>query len=231
MKLVFIHGAGNNASVWEKVISRLKDFECVAFDLPGHGEKRDEAGKNSISDYADWVCENIKHLGDIIVVGHSMGGAIVLDVISRGLENVKGGVLISTGLKLRVNPKILDGLKEDFRKTAEKIAQWAVAQGNKDVLEEAKKIFTSCAPEVVYGDFVACDKFDGKALVSNIKVPVLVLVGSEDIMTPIKLSQEIESTITGSKLVIIEGAGHMLSLEKPDEVSHYIASFVEEIEK
>jgi len=157
MRLVFIHGAGNNADVWKDVISKLGDFQCVAFDLPGHGKRRDESGRESISDYADWVCERLKPFSDVIVIGHSMGGAVVLDILSRGLEGVRGGILISTGLRLRVNPKILEGLKINYQKTIEKVAQWAVAEGNRGALEETIRIFKSCAPEVTYKDFLACD--------------------------------------------------------------------------
>ncbi|OFX13088.1 MAG: hypothetical protein A2V59_09365 [Armatimonadetes bacterium RBG_19FT_COMBO_69_19] len=73
-------------------------------------------------------------------------------------------------------------------------------------------------PAVLLRDFLACSVFDVRARLGDLRVPTVVVCGAEDRMTPPALGEELARSIPDARRVVIEGAGHMLMLEKPDEV-------------
>jgi pimeloyl-ACP methyl ester carboxylesterase len=81
-------------------------------------------------------------------------------------------------------------------------------------------------PEVVYGDYLACNSFNIANRLHEMTAPTLVICGSDDKMTPIANSQHLAQHITGAKLISIEGAGHMLAQEQPELVSTSIIEFL-----
>jgi pimeloyl-ACP methyl ester carboxylesterase len=81
-------------------------------------------------------------------------------------------------------------------------------------------------PSVLYGDFLACDAFDVSARLADIAAPTIILCGAEDRMTPPKHSAFLKARIRGASIEILPDAGHMLMLEKPDEVAARIEVFV-----
>ena len=95
------------------------------------------------------------------MIGHSMGGAITMDLALRFPAFPKGLILVGTGAKLRVLPCILDEIKDDFAKTVEFVCALSFA---KDVPEEMLNVaieeMLKNSPEVLHGDFSACERFD-----------------------------------------------------------------------
>ena len=83
--------------------------------------------------------------------------------------------------------------------------------------------------ETVFNDFTACDGFNVMGRIGSLSIPALVICGAEDRFTPVKYSQYLAGSIPGAGLVLIEGAGHMVMIERPDEVNKAIDTFVENI--
>jgi pimeloyl-ACP methyl ester carboxylesterase len=83
-------------------------------------------------------------------------------------------------------------------------------------------------PTVVYGDLLACSNFNVEEQTKEISVPTRVICGSEDKMTPLKLSEYLVDNLPNASLSSVEGAGHMVMLEKPEEVSKDIRAFLED---
>jgi pimeloyl-ACP methyl ester carboxylesterase len=81
-------------------------------------------------------------------------------------------------------------------------------------------------PEVLHGDFVACDAFDVLGHLAGIAAPALVLCGTQDYLTPLKYSTYLRDQIPGATLHLVEGAGHMVMVEQPESVSRALASFL-----
>jgi len=94
------------------------------------------------------------------------------------------------------------------------------------LISESEKQLSKINPKVLLGDFVACDNFDIRDRIKEIKIPTLIIVGEKDCMTPPSYSQFLAENILGAQLEIIKDAGHMVMLEKPDEVSKLIVSFI-----
>jgi pimeloyl-ACP methyl ester carboxylesterase len=83
-------------------------------------------------------------------------------------------------------------------------------------------------PKVVLGDFRACDVFDVRDRLSEIRPPVLIISGEDDLLTPPKFSQYLSEKIEGARRVHLQAAGHLMSLEKPEEVNQAIRGFIED---
>ena len=227
--LVLIHGAGGSHLDWPPQIRRLSPYRVNALDLPGHG-RSSSPGLHSIAEYAGAVRSFIDTLDEphVILVGHSMGGAIVQTLGLDPPSNVVGMVLIASGARLRVAPEIMEGVQKDFTRAVERITALAWSDdAPPEMTELGKRLMLRNDPNVMYGDFQACDHFDLMDRLDQIDLPTLVICGSADRLTPAKFSHYMAGEIDGSRLELIEGAGHMVMLEKPEVTAKVILQFGE----
>jgi pimeloyl-ACP methyl ester carboxylesterase len=206
-------------------------FDVLSFDLPGHGDSRGEP-ETSIEGYAERIFNwlSSRNLNKVIVGGHSMGGGIALTMSMMAPERVTALVLVSTGARLRVHPKILQltSSEEQFQRAAELVTSWSFSDSADARLRElALQRMEEVKAEVTHSDFHACNDFDLMDQLRGIRAPTLVICGEEDLMTPVKYSQYLADQISGASLHIISGAGHMVMLEKPVEVAGKIREFVQ----
>jgi pimeloyl-ACP methyl ester carboxylesterase len=227
--VLFIHGAGGGQYTWSYQKGFFeKQFNPIVIELPGHGESGEE-GEEEIGRYAEHVRTFLKTLGlqKVFLVGHSMGGAIVQTLALIHPEMIKGIVLVGTGARLKVLPMILDGIKNNFEETVKKINQFAYSQkASSDLIEKGVSTMLQCRAEVLYGDFLACDRFDFMNEVGKINLSTLILCGDDDQLTPIKYSQFLQSRIKGSKMEVLPNAGHMAMMESPQAFNEKIGEFI-----
>lgn len=226
-KLVFIHGAGESHKVWTYQTNRFTD--SLAFDLPGHPSGK---GENTIEGYAAFVDDFVaqRKLSSVVLAGHSMGGAIVLKLALEEPSYLRGIVLVATGARLRVTPLILEGIKTDYANATKLVIDYAFSPQTPDWLKERSLMeMRRIRPEVTLGDFQACDKFDSMKDIQRIGIPSLIICGSEDRLTPVKYSEYLNRSISGSRLVVVQGAGHMVMMEKPSQVNEAIEMFLDEL--
>lgn len=227
--ILFIHGAGGGQFTWSLQKGFFeKQFNPIIIELPGHGESGGE-GEEEIGKYAEHVHAFLKalNLPKIFLVGHSMGGAIVQTLALTHPEVIKGIVLVGTGAKLRVFPMILEGIKNNFEETIPKIVQFVYSRkAPRELIERGMNDMMRCRPEVLYGDFLACDRFEIMNQVERMDLPTLVLCGDEDELTPVKFSQFLHQHIKGSKFEIIPNAGHMVMMESPEAFNEKVREFI-----
>jgi pimeloyl-ACP methyl ester carboxylesterase len=226
MKILFIPGSGAGKEVWTYQTRYFADSEGIA--LPGHP---DGEPCTSIDGYVEWLRGYIRQKGykDVVLAGHSLGGGIAqLYGLKYGNE-LKALILLGTGARLRVRPDILESVKSmigndsAWRKYLEDShTGWPDSEIAKIELEARMKI----GPAVLLNDFLCCDKFDIMDKVQNIKLPTLVLCGTEDVMTPVKYARYLADKVAGSTTVIIDGGTHMVFIEKPKEVNQAIEKFL-----
>jgi pimeloyl-ACP methyl ester carboxylesterase len=88
---------------------------------------------------------------------------------------------------------------------------------------------SSIRPTLLHGDLLACDQFDVTSRLENIHIPVLVLCGTDDQLTPRRYSESLAGQIPGAALQIIDGAGHLVMLEQPRRVAGLISVFFKSI--
>ncbi len=227
--ILFIHGAGGGQYTWgcQKGFFE-KDFNPVIVELPGHGASGGE-GEEEIGKYGEQVYAFLKALGlqKVFLVGHSMGGAIAQTLALAHAEVIKGIVLVGTGARLKVFPMIFDGIKSNFEESVRMINRYAFSpKVPADLLEKAISFMLQYRPEILYGDFLACDRFDAMSEVEKIALPTLILCGQDDQLTPVKYSQFLNSRIKGSKLEVVPNAGHMVMMESPQAFNESVKKFV-----
>ncbi|MBI5082311.1 MAG: alpha/beta hydrolase [Chloroflexi bacterium] len=226
--IILIHGAGGSHLHWPPQLRHAKDLRVIAVDLPGHG-KTGGAGCESLEEYAKAIIELMNELKieKAIIGGHSMGGGIAQLLALDYAERVAGLVLVGTSAKLRVAQQILDGVKNNFAATVEMIVEWSFASSTPPQVKQlARQRMTETDPDVLWNDFNACNNFDVVARVNQIKTPTLIMVGSADKMTPEKFSRSLAEQIAGSQLKVFPDAGHMLTLERMEEVTGEIRSWM-----
>lgn len=244
-RLIFIHGAGSNADFWHE--QRVAFPDAHYLDLPGHMSRSErypthnieqsnyELRITKIDTYADFVAEYIEREGldGVVLNGHSMGGAITLTLALRRPSWLRAIVLTGTGARLRVLPRLLELLREDYPAAVDSILEesFAPPQGGLTYAQKARlngtrRQILRTPQEVTLADYEACDRFDVMEQVGLINVPALCIVGAQDQMTPPRYSEYLHSRIRGSHLEVMADAGHMLPLEKPAEYNERVADFL-----
>jgi pimeloyl-ACP methyl ester carboxylesterase len=226
--LVLVHGAGGSHLDWPSSLRRLKGANVYALDLPGHG-RSEGAGRSSIAAYRDFLLAFLDGLDleRATVVGHSMGGAISLDLALHYLDRLVGLILMGSGARLRVLPAILTGILSDFETTVGLVCDYAYGPGASEQLKRlGRQRLSKTPPEVLHGDYAACDAFDVMERLGEIRCPTLVIGGTADMLTPPKYSVYLRDHIPGAELVLVNAAGHMVMLEKPEVVSRAVSKFI-----
>ena len=226
---VVIHGAGGSHLSHSKELRQSRIVNPVCVDLAGHG-KSPGKGHTSIGDYAIEVVAlmNALSIDSARIIGHSMGGAIAQGLALEHADRVSGLVLIATGARLRVNPQLIKSVVNDREATIENLNRWMWSKNAPaQTREQSLKIMRQMEPEVIAGDFLACDRFDIRERLGDIDCPTLIVAGENDKMTPVGLSQELADRIAASELMIVPGGSHMTMLEDSETVVAAIENWIE----
>lgn len=226
--LVFIHGSGGNSNTWAHQYAKLhRNYNIAAVNLPGHG-RSDGPGEQDVSQYVLRLKEilDVLKLERPILIGHSLGAAIALSFAAKYPYDLSGVVSVGGGLTMPVNPDILDGLQKQPNVIIDMICKISLARENRPKFFDSLRASLAQTPiDVLADDMLACSKFDLKRKLKKISVPVLVICGVEDKMTPPASSEQIAAGIACAKLTLIEGAGHMVMMEKPSEFNEALRDF------
>ena len=228
---VFIHGAGLDHTVWA-LQSRWLAFHAwnvLAVDLPGHG-RSDGSPRPDIGAMADWVLAiaAAAGAGSAALIGHSMGALVALEAAARKPERVSSLVLVGSAAVMPVHPDLLAAAKANAHAAIDMVnlrgygyaagiggsaapGVWMVGAGER-ILERAR-------PGALYSDLAACNGYaDGLKSAAQVRAPSLLVSGTKDQMTPLRSARTLAAAIAGARLVALEGAGHMLLAERPDEL-------------
>lgn len=229
--VILIHGAGESHLSWPAGLRRLPDATVYALDLPGHGKSTGD-GCNSIKDYAAWLAQFLDGINAprAIIVGHSMGGAIAQLFALSYPSRAAGLVLIATGSKLRVAPQLLDWSLSDVPAAADLVSRWQWGPNvPEQIVRLGKQQVLANRPVVLHNDYLACDSFDVRDRVRDIKAPTLIVAGTVDQLTPIKYATFMAEQIRDARLVSVPDAGHMVMIEAEQIVAYAVEQFVREV--
>ncbi len=228
INLVLVHGSGGSHENWPVQTMELSCANVYLLDLPGHGKS---SGKNqdSVDAYVDVVeafCQALS-LENVALGGHSLGGAIAQAAGLRKPAWLTRLVLIGTGSRLRVMPMVLEAIETNWEGALAMMGQTVFGSNPDPALVEQESIRAKAVkPEVLLGDFKACDKFDISSRLGEIALPTLILSGDDDKLTPLKYSQFLLNGISGSQLVVIENAGHLMAMEQPEQFCKALVDFL-----
>lgn len=236
--LLMLHGAGMDHTVWS-LQSRYfahHGYSVLAVDLPGHGRSAGPVPE-TIPDLADWCLDALEAVGagDVVVMGHSMGSLIALEVAARLGDRAKALALLGSVPEMKVHPDLLGAARSGNHAALETMVGWGVGRRAQIGGHRAPGSWVSGASmrlleagdyAALATDLAACDAYDA-ALDAAAKVvcPALVLSGADDKMTPAKLSKPLSDALSNGRMEVMKGAGHMMMIELPDEALDILAAF------
>lgn len=238
--VLLVHGYPLSGRLWDGIIPTLaKDFRLIVPDLRGHG-RSDASDAATMDDYAEdlrAVLTAADESRPVVLVGMSMGGYVSLAFCRRYRERVRGLALVDS----RASADSVEAAEARHR-TAERVLR----EGSAFVADEmVGKLFAPGAPldlrerwrtrmagtsprGVAAALRAMAGRPDSEPLLRELGVPLLVVVGAEDAITPVEGAREMAQMATGT-LEIIPGAGHMTPAEKPEIVAAALRRFLEEI--
>jgi pimeloyl-ACP methyl ester carboxylesterase len=242
LPVVLLHAFPMSSAMWEPQFGALKSFRVLAPDLRGFGSSPLSAPW-FIEHAVDDVFETLSSLSieKAALVGLSMGGYVALRAAEKYPSRVKALVLCDTRAEADANEnKIKRAAAVDFIRAhgvgpfvepflKDSLAQ-ATLTGKPKVVEFLRGIAVKSSPEAVMAALAAlAARGDAAAGLSSIKVPTAVLVGTQDKITPLPLSEAMRSRIPGAELHLIADAGHFSNAENPAAFNDRLVSFLKRL--
>jgi len=243
--VVFLHGVGGNRTNWTDQLKALAPhFMAAAYDARGYGDSEDSATA-TMEDFADDALRVLDHVGTTKahLVGLSMGGLVAQHVYARAPERVLSLTLADTSPGLP--PDRSGAWVEEFLaarrgpllagKTPAAIAP-RVMEGlvGRAATEESRaRLLASLSTLRTDGYLKALETVTRTPPVLDLErvfVPVLVICGTDDRVTPPKVASRMAEAMAAARLVLIEGAGHLSNIERPDAFNDALLSFLRTIE-
>ena len=217
-----------------------KTQRVIAYDIRGFGKSTSGEEKASIDLFANDLISFMDALKikKAVVCGFSMGGYTLLNAVSHYPDRFKAIILSDTqcivdtpGIIekrkltiMKINSGKLNDFADGFIKSvfcAETLAT------KKDLVEELREIVLSTSPlSVIAGLSAMAERKEMCSVVSKISIPSLIICGKEDTITMPIQSEFFKNNILGSKLHIINHAGHMTNLEQPDDFNKHLTEFI-----
>ena len=237
--IVFVHGAGMDHTVWalQTRYFAYRGRSVLAVDLPGHG-RSEGPPLPAVGEIADWLMRLLDavEIDKAAIVGHSMGSLVALEAAVRHGARVSAVALLATSVPMPVTPLLLAASQADNHSAFDMVNVWShsrVAQigGNRApglwMTGEGLRLLERGQPRVLYADLKACDGFAlAMTAAGGITCPVLLVLGEHDAMTPPRGAVELGAAIPGAKTVMLEGCGHMMMAEQPDQVLDALITIV-----
>jgi pimeloyl-ACP methyl ester carboxylesterase len=229
--VVFLHGAGFDHTTWA-LHSRWfahHGHGVLAADLPGHGRSTG-APLPGIADMADWTASLLDAAGvsKAHLIGHSMGSLIALETAARHPTRVSALSLIGTAATMTVGPDLLKAAEANDHDAIDMVSIWGL--GYQAELggslapglwmhSGAQRVLENCRPGVLFNDLSACNAYQNAlAAAASVTVPATLILGERDMMTPARAGKALAAALPNARTVLLRGAGHMMMVERPDEL-------------
>ncbi|MFW9944186.1 MAG: alpha/beta fold hydrolase [Candidatus Sifarchaeia archaeon] len=236
LTVVFVHGAGSSHETWALQTDEFKrTHRVIAPDLSGHG--RSDSGPDNISIEEGFTMEvatlvNHLDLDDFVLVGHSMGGGVVMAyALNNDLRRPAAIALVDTSPCLELG-KLARGLAKETIET-----QLYLLKGRKKAsFQEAYDIVRREEdtkrrnPRVMTRDLAAADKFDVSDRIENINVPTFVLVGERDDIISPNVAKQFEAALPRADIAVIKDAHHAAMLHNPEMFNQLLTKYLDWVE-
>lgn len=237
--IVFVHGAGMDHTVWALQTRYFSHHgrSVLAIDLPGHGRSAGDA-LASIEAIADWLAELIAAAGceTAALAGHSMGAIAALECAARHPERIRSLALLGVAPRMPVHPDLLAAAEADDSRAFALITDWGHGQAahlgghpapGLWILGGGERLLERARPGVLYRDLAACNDYArGEASAAAIGCPALLVLGSDDLMTPARAGRKLADLIPDGRAVTVSGAGHMMMIERSDDTLDALRDFL-----
>lgn len=240
--LVFLHGIGGGRAAWQHQLPffESRGYKAHAWDAPGYGGRPLAIPYTfeKVARSLEAVIENLA-TGPVVVIGHSMGGMIAQEAYALFPEKFSALALTFTSpafggstsefaqqfIDARIKPLDLGRTMAEI--SARLMPTMHGASSDPGGLMLAAQIMAGVPPETYRKAVAMLTTFDRRALLPHIRVPTLVLAGSDDMVAPPKMMERMAQKIPGSEYVCLPGCGHLGPMDQPDAFNTALLSFLE----
>lgn len=220
MQIVLIPGLLCDDSVWTAQAAALRAFADVVI--------ADCTTQDSLAAMARDALA--LRPGPLVVIGHSMGARVALEMVRQAPDRVVRLALLDTGAHPRRDGE--EATRQVLLDLADRDGMAALADrwlppmvhearaGDAALMEPLRAMVMRATPALHHRQIKALlDRPDARPLLPAIACPTLVMVGRQDRWSPLAQHEEIAAAIPGARLVVIEDSGHMSTVEQPDRVT------------
>lgn len=234
--IIFIHGAGLDHTVWT-LFNRYyagSGFNSIAVDLPGRG-RSGGVPLPSIEENARWLLDLIHalNLEQAALVGHSMGSLVALEAAYRAQATISRLVLLGAAVPMPVADPLLNAARANDHGAVDMIMLYSHAYvsqlgGNPvagiNILNSNMRLLERGLENVLYADLRACHEYaNGIAAARGIGMPVHLILGAEDRMTPPQQATDLINALRQVQVEVLPDCGHMMLSEQPEAVHGILA--------
>ena len=242
--VVLVHGFPLSSELWRPQRAALSaDYRVITPDLRGFGASDPPPGTTTVDTYADDLVALLDALGigAATFAGLSMGGYVVMALLRRHPNRVRGLVLVSTKApgdtdagKQGREAMIALAQSEGAAAVAEKMLPNMLAERTReqspDLVAFAREMMAGSSVEGIVGALEALrDRPDSRPVLQQTTLPALILVGQDDTITPPAEAEAMRDLLERSELVVIPGASHLLNLEQPEAANSAMLAFLDRL--
>lgn len=241
--IVLVHGFPLSTEMWRPQRAVLAGrYRVLSVDLRGHGGSDPPTGAMTIETYADDIVALLDSLGigQATIAGLSMGGYVTMALLRRHPERVRAVILLDTKMtpdteagKQGRNDMIQRAENEGAAAIADamlpKMLTEATRQNDPELVEFARNLMASTTVPGIVGALQALrDRPDSTPALQAATVPALIVVGSDDTLTPPSDAAAMQAVMQQAQLQVIPGAAHLSTLEQPAAVNEALLAFLDQ---
>jgi len=233
--LILLEGLGGDIPGWRRNIPHLAGrYRVIAYDFRGNGQSDKPHGKVSMDTFVEDTAGLLDHLavGSAHLYGQSFGGMVGIEMALSYPERVRSLVLAATHAGRRRSADV--GKSGRVPKDKPYLALYSEAFAREHPEHVAEDILVgSQNPQPLHAgrrQWEAVEGWDAWDRLGEIRVPTLVLHGTEDRLVAVENGRRLARAIPGARLVLLEGAGHVYHSEQPDAADDAVLSFLDEAE-
>lgn len=225
--ILLVPGMLNDARVWDGVVQ----------GLAGQADVRiaDVVSQDSLARMREdaWAqLADVPAATPLLLVGFSMGGYVVLDMLAHRPREVQGLLLMATSA-LPETPegrtgreKTLAAMAKDFPRFVDGVVTWSTHAADAALAARLRQMMLDIGPETARRQVLALmNRQDHRSLLATLKLPTRILCGRQDRVTPPALSETLAQCLPGARLDLIDDTGHMLPCERPEVVVQALRDF------
>jgi len=240
--VALVNSLGTDLAMWEPQIPALtRRYRVLRHDTRGHGRSAAPPAPYAMGALADDVLGLVSHVGAerFHVVGISLGGLEALAVALRQPRGLAGIAICDS--RIDVPPEGTLAIDERVRLVREQgmkpladamIQRWftaATLAARPAYIDAVHRMLLGTSVEGFAGCAAAIRDSGLSARVAALRLPMLFLVGDQDVALPVALMQQVQSQVPGAQSAIIQGAGHLSNLERPEAFNEALLAFLDQM--
>lgn len=244
LPVVLIHGFPFDHRMWDRQLSALSDrYRMLTYDVRGLGRSDVGDGQYTMELYVDDLLALLDELdpGPVVGCGLSMGGYILLRALEREPERFRAAVLADTrstadddetrlGRADAIRVLKAEGAGAYADSFVEEALGATTLAERSDVVEEVREMVRSNDPGGMTGAQLAMiSRTDTTAVLTELTVPLLVIVGAEDVLTPPEGARAMAAEAPDGAVRVVPGAGHLSALENPEAFNRALREFLQNL--